>query len=415
MSFDPCREWLGIPAVDLVSAHAVLGVSPGETDPTVIAAAAQKRLQILRGISPGPFTKAHAALIVRVEEARDAMLATVPAATQRSSPPARVPPPLPSRPVLTEAGNVGPTLAAPVIVVGDRSRRRQRSVAGGGFAVIALIAAAAAAATAYVAWPRPGSGAARRVASREGAGGPQEASAAVPPPPTTAAASDEPAPSPPREPEPPRAATRVTPPPAEIPPQPRPVGANTQAATPAPAPQRGEVERLLRDAYAALQRHDHDAAAQMIQSAAKAAGDDGDLGTRVGRFDLLVDYARQFDGHLEKSLASANEGREYAIGDRMISIIEIGPETYAYKEAGRIHRGPRASMPKAFERAILRQWFDADGRAANHILLGVQLLLDEKPSLPAVRDEWETALAGEPATASILPLLDDPILASVEE
>ena len=101
--------------------------------------------------------------------------------------------------------------------------------------------------------------------------------------------------------------------------------------------------------------------------------------------------------------------------DRMISVVEIGPETYAYKEAGRIHRRPRASMPKAFERAIVRQWFDADGRAANHILLGVQLLLDEKPSLPAVRDEWETALAGESATASILPLLDDPILAGVEE
>ncbi|MGI9176502.1 MAG: hypothetical protein ACR2IT_01440 [Pirellulales bacterium] len=415
MSIDPCREWLGIPAVDLVSAHAVLGVFPGETDPAVIAAAAQERLRVLRGISPGPFSKAHAALIARVEEARDAMLATVPAAAQRSSPPARMPPPLPSRPILTEAGNEGPTLAAPAIVIRDRTRRPKRSVAGSGFAAIALIAAAAAAATAYVAWPGPGSGASRRVASRETAARPKEAGVAIPQPPSAAVASDRSAQPQPRAPEPPRETTRVTPPPAEMPPQPRPVEANPETVTPAPAPRIGEVERLLRDAYAALRSHDHDAAAQAIQAAAKAAGDDGDLGTRVGRWDLLVDYARQLTGQLEKAIASANQGREYEIGDRIVSIIEIGPETFSYKEAGRIRRVPRASMPKDIEQAVLRQWFDADGRAANHILLGVQLLLDEKPSLPAVRDEWETALAGEPATASILPLLDDPILASAEE
>ena len=170
------------------------------------------------------------------------------------------------------------------------------------------------------------------------------------------------------------------------------------------------VDRGLTTAYAALRRDDRSGVEQGIAVAEQASGDDADLSLRVARWQLLADYARQLAGYREQAVASANQGREYTIDERTIAIIEIGPEKYAYKEAGRIKRGPRASLPKAIPRAILRAWFEGDQRSANHIFLGIDRLLDDQPDLETVRQEWETALAGEPATASIMPLLDDPVI-----
>jgi len=76
MAFDPCREWLGIDAVDLGEPTRVLGLPLGCRDAAAIAAAAEARLEALRRVTPGPFAKAHAALVARVEEARDTLLAT---------------------------------------------------------------------------------------------------------------------------------------------------------------------------------------------------------------------------------------------------------------------------------------------------------------------------------------------------
>ena len=170
------------------------------------------------------------------------------------------------------------------------------------------------------------------------------------------------------------------------------------------------VDRGLTDAYAALRRGDRSGVEQGIAVAEQASGDDGDLSLRVARWKLLAGYARQLAGYREQAFNAANEGREYTIDERTIAIIEIGPEKFAYKEAGRIKRGPRASLPTAIQRAILRTWFEGDQRSANHIFLGVDRLLDNQPDLETVRQEWETALVGEPATASIMPLLDDPVI-----
>ena len=116
---------------------------------------------------------------------------------------------------------------------------------------------------------------------------------------------------------------------------------------------------------------------------------------------------------MARAIASANEGREYTIGDRTIAIIEIGPDGYAYKEAGTTRRGPRAGLPRVLERAILKAWYDGDPRPSNGIFVGVHRLLDEDVDLEKVRQEWQQAFLGEPATASIMPLLDDPVLAAV--
>ncbi len=172
------------------------------------------------------------------------------------------------------------------------------------------------------------------------------------------------------------------------------------------------VTRTITDAAKAFRSHDYAAAEKALEAAEESAGEEAEPAMRVERWRLLLDYARQLDDHVAKALASANQGREYTIGDRTIVIIEIGPQGYAYKEAGATRRGPRASLPRVVERAILKAWYDGDPRPSNGIFLGVHRLLDDDVDLDRVRQEWQQALAGEPATASIMPILDDPALAT---
>ena len=171
-----------------------------------------------------------------------------------------------------------------------------------------------------------------------------------------------------------------------------------------------DMDRRIVEAAKAFRSHDYDAASEALDEAESFVGDDADLATRVERWRLLLDYARQLNDHVAKAIASANQGREYTIGDRTIVIIEIGAKTYAYKESGVIKRGPRASLPRVVERAILKAWYDGDRRPANGIFVGVHHLLDDDVNLDKVRTAWQQALVGEPATASIMPLLDDPAL-----
>jgi len=204
-----------------------------------------------------------------------------------------------------------------------------------------------------------------------------------------------------------------TPEPAQ-PPEPTTVVAMDQAPPRAISPEAArvageEVSRQLQAAATALRAHDDQATAAAFDAAERAADGHADLSSRVDRWGLLLDYARQLDGHVADAIASANEGREYSVGDRTISIVEIGPSSFVFKEAGQMHRGKK--LPRVVERAILAAWFEGAPRPANHILLGVHRLLDDDADLARVRREWQTAAEGEPAVRSIMPLLDDPALA----
>ncbi len=100
--FDPCKQWLGIDAVDLSDPRRVLGLLPSESDPLAVLRAAAARLTLLQGIAPGPFDIARNALLKRVEEAREAVLAqiaTAPRAAMAVGPVLTMPRP-PSAPAL---------------------------------------------------------------------------------------------------------------------------------------------------------------------------------------------------------------------------------------------------------------------------------------------------------------------------
>jgi hypothetical protein len=292
--------------------------------------------------------------------------------------------------------------------------------------VILLLASAAVAIAAVVAWPTSRGRRADQAAARasEPIATPEPASpvppAAVTRPPAATVASAglaeaarpepvEEAAEPSRAPERRREPTAVAtaPPPA----------ADTAASAAESGRERADRERLataavdraLAAALAALRRSDGPAARESVDTASDAVGDDAALRSRVDRWRLLVDYAAQLDTHRRQASASAAKGREYEIGGRTIGIVELTPESYAYKAAGTIKRGPRTALPRPIERAILEAWFAGDGRAANHIFLGIDRLLEPRPDLAGVRREWDTALRGEPATAPLMPLLEDPL------
>jgi hypothetical protein len=182
-AFDPCRQWLGIDAVELGDPRRVIGVSPGESDPLAVLRAAEARLTLLRGLSAGPFELARNALIKRVEEAREAVLhqlATMPrdafsapitfnmppaptgypsAPAGVSAPPPPVPPAVPP-PVPAAPSWLPPTqLPAAVPATGFGGPRvspryRRQSSSGGLLALLAGLAVVAAALAISVLQPK---------------------------------------------------------------------------------------------------------------------------------------------------------------------------------------------------------------------------------------------------------------------
>jgi hypothetical protein len=306
---------------------------------------------------------------------------------------------------------------APVVIDTTRRPAKRRGRGGASAAAVSMLLAMTAVVAAFVAWPylqpslRPGKRTARKkqVAAVVDRGEPPRVSQ----PGREEKQQQEPQPvKDPLMSAPPDLAARDRAPDDGV-------MAATAAKTITPLPEADQADagvtedlvRMITDAAKAFRRHDFAAAEMALETAAESAGDEAEPATRVERWRLLLDYAKQLDDHVTKALASANQGREYTIGDRTIAIIEIGPQGYAYKEAGATRRGPRASLPRVVERAILKAWYDGDPRPSNGIFLGVHRLLDDDVDLDRVRQEWQQALAGEPATASIMPILDDPVLA----
>lgn len=323
-----------------------------------------------------------------------------------------VPPPVPPAvPPPPDDGLARGTSDGLPVVVRQPSRPR-RSGHGPLVAVVLLLAATALAIAAVVAWPTNRGRREERVAARttDPVAMPEPVAPPEPAPPEQPAPAAPVAAAPSRTPDRMQEAEVVgtEPPRADA-------AAALQAETDRERAERDRrataaVERALAATLAALRSGDLAAARQSADAADSAVGDDAALRDRTARWRLLVDYAAQLDTHRQQADASAAKGREYEIDGRIVGIVELTPETFAYKTAGRTKRGPRSALPRAIARAILADWFAGDGRAANHIFLGLDRLLEPRPDLAAVRGEWDTALRGEPATASLMPLLDDPLV-----
>jgi hypothetical protein len=152
--FDPCKQWLGIDAVQLGDARLVLGVAARESDPGIVNRAADARLKLLRAIAPGPFELARASLVKRVEEAQARVLAEIAAGAARAAvptvdgfamppPPGQLastmataaPPPMPV-PAPPPTFAAGPAMPPPV--PGQAGWGGQSETAGDGFGSIRI-------------------------------------------------------------------------------------------------------------------------------------------------------------------------------------------------------------------------------------------------------------------------------------
>jgi hypothetical protein len=468
MAFDPCREWLGIDAVDLADPCRVLGLGHGGQDAEAIGRAADARLEALSRVAPGPFAKAHAALIAKVEEARDFLLAQTFTAAAMSQSAAVAPAPLeppgvhvgsarwPGTPASSE---YVPATESPddeflaAQMVGRPTKRARRASSGAGGLLLTSLALLAAAAALIVVLMLGTERDARRVGLASGQSGPAKPGAAavtrpqspvVPPPaasPRPAAASPAAGPPPTAD----RPESAAEPPPGdgadgqlqqrmENEPSRRDAALATQQAAAAQAAeearrraelqaaeakQRAEQEQrqmqaafeaALADAYAALQRGEFDTADRAIAAAEKRVGDDVEAATRLERWRLLATYARDFVGHRDQAFAAANAaGSEYTVEGKTFAVIEITPDKFIYRLSGRTERVDRERAPQ-IEMAIVEAWFAADGRPANHLFLGAHWLCLDPPNRARAKAAWRIAGAGGEQVEPLVALLDDPVI-----
>jgi hypothetical protein len=216
----------------------------------------------------------------------------------------------------------------------------------------------------------------------------------------------------------PRPGTDDTPQPQPSPAQPEPfLPAPVQPSRPVPpgddaatARAAAAVDASLRKAFTQITGKDYAAATRTIQAARDQAGDDPDLHQRIDRWNLFNDYAKEFARHAADALKAANAGRDYALGKTRIAVIESTPTMLVYKQSGAVQRVPRERIPHDVLTAIVGTWVAADGRAANHIFLGIHHLAQPQPDVAAARREWQTATNGGESMAGMMPLLDDPII-----
>jgi hypothetical protein len=502
---------LGIDAVDLGDPSRVLGLPPDCRDAALIARAAEMRLESLGRVTPGPFAKAHAVLVTRVEEARDSLLAAV-FSGGVSAPPAQprptfTPPPPPAGASASRWAGVGDASTAaptgfpapsdevePMLGPSLRTpaaRGRSSSSGAGGLLLtsFALLAAAVAVLVFLMLRPDPFGG---QVAVKKPA-------STTPPPATNGAkpaggagATRLSQPATPRPPEMPTPAPAPVPPPAAPPPaatvdpsdrgaepgvprrperkvEQRPSGgemqeseaekpmlqqregerlrlekeeqarrdaemaeqkavaaareaeeprrktemaepAGTQEADQERARMQEALDKSLGDAFKALQRGEFDTADRTIKAAESHVGDDVEAATRIERWRLLATYAREFVGFREQAITAANAGREFQVDGKPFAVVEITPDMFIYKLAGKMERVPRERVDPRIELAVVEGWFEADGRAANHLFLGARWLCLDPPNPSRARAEWRIAGDGGEQVGPLNALLEDPVI-----
>jgi hypothetical protein len=453
-TFDPCKQWLGIDAVDLGDPRRVLGLPAGQLDSQTIIRAATNKLSLLQSVQPGAFAMAHAALIRRVTESRDALLAeSVASAPVRFSmpppppgvaamapppvPPAFTMPPVPPVPPVAPTVSTSPAVSAadePVIALRTRTVPNHRPKSAAGPVVMLAVAALSAVVAimgyqAYLQRLAPPKNKNREVATIERepeppVARPNEPDMADPPrsdDPVATPPTSRPRPAPPSEPEP---EPEPEPgPAATAAPDPKPAAA--EMTTPAPEPPKPppapptpsddesmrKVVALLQEAFRAMQRQDFQESTRALEAARKAAADEAML-ERVTSFEELGSCAEKFSEFREQALADLRPGMEYEVptakSARRIAIVEVNDDEIVYREAGRNDRWPRDKIPAAVLTHIVREWFD--GRPDNHLFLGAYFATKPEPDLANARAAWSTARDRGADAAGLLPLLEDPLL-----
>jgi hypothetical protein len=455
--FDPCRQWLGIDAVELVTPHRVLGVSPLEADSLVIVRAADQKIALLRSVEPGTLALARDALMTRVEQARDSMLAAASSARGGGFPASQPAPsvassvsafPVPGSPMEYGSREYGsssgyesaPTPAhgfpqAPVVIQPRRVQHRPRQSRVMPLAITAILLAVAGGLAYQLFRKLPDGSSEVAVVTPRKPTKPAPVSPPTPRPQLPDQPNPAPEPEPVNEPEPkpeldpdpetppepePEPEPKPNPEPEPEPePEPNPEPESNPEPSPAPEPEskgfterdRKKLDQRLTAAYAALRRHDFDEATEALADARTIAAADEPSAERVGRWNRLADYAQKFPDLRDKAFQASGDNEIELEGGRLIGIVEINDKQVVYRERGRTERVARDRLPDDILLAIMQQWFNGSAHPGNHVYLGVFHTLRKQPDLASARGEWQlAAFGGEQEGTALQPLLDDPVI-----
>lgn len=449
-TFDPSREWLGIDAVDLADPRRVLGLSSGPLDREAIIVAADARLARLRGLDPGPFTVARTALVKRVEESRDGLLASLPARpgssfapppppgalprpalpvpsgrqapaamNQRATP--QRPPPAPSAAITRPGPSAhGPTSAAPASTrSGPRTERSRRSP---WLFVLVLVAVTAAAGIAFrdrlmphgdrlVALAR---NQAEQIADVVTPSTGPTVPAATPRPPAETRPDEPPAPALESQPVSTPATSSKTP---ATPPAPASVPVPTLPSQPEPPPQAkparpvatdaAQIDDLLAGARRALAVEDFAQADDWLRQARDAVGD-GPGSERVAGWEQLAAHARAFARFRAEAIPKG-AGHDFDVGRDRISVVEVNDRMFIFRHEGQNIRLPIDKVPEAIAMTMTKTWLSRGGHAANHLFIGARYLTRSEPDPAAARTAWQAADRGGEDVSLLMPLLQDPL------
>ena len=528
--FDPCKQWLGIDAVDLEDPRRVLGVAQTESDPLAVIRAAGIRLSLLRGISPGPFEIARNALIKRVEEAREALLLRLAAhPTTPAINPSAVPssplvpacpsvppaPPVPSFPAVpsfaavgdqsqyqqpqyqqpqyqqpqfqqpqfqvgsptapegTPPSGLGPPESQPFLAAPRKLRHRNEESSGTGVVLAALAGLGILAVALLInlltqsdSNPNPKTNPSQNVRTVEVARKPEEKEKNRPrvpsqrpnkspnnPAPFDADASLDTTPDttsdravststlpggkPPQSPPPkakPPAAKPLTAPVTTAVPPPNPPSKPVPLPVPVPVPvpkqpdvtmppeteppeaepvakesteQQQNLEELLAAAFGAMGKRDRGLVEAKL-TAAETLAASAQSKKRIAGWKLLDHYASGFIDYRNDSLKTIASGDEYDVGDKKIAVVEITPDVFIFRAAGKNRSVSYDKIPSPILVAIVTKWFDQ--KPGNNLFIAAYYLTQPEPNLEKARDYLEKAQSGGVDASQLLALLDDSVI-----
>ena len=518
--FDPCKQWLGIDAVDLEDPRRVLGVAQTESDPLAVIRAAGIRLSLLRGISPGPFEIARNALIKRVEEAREALLLRLAAhPTTPAINPSAVPssplvpacpsvppaPPVPSFPAVpsfaavgdqpqyqqpqyqqpqypvgsptapegTPPSGLGPPESQPFLAAPRKLRHRNEESSGTGVVLAALAGLGILAVALLInlltqsdSNPNPKTNPSQNVRTVEVARKPEEKEKNRPrvpsqrpnkspnnPAPFDADASldttpdttsdravststlpgGKPPQSPPPKAKPPAAKPLTAPVTTAVPPR-NPPSKPVPIPVPVPVPvpkqpdvtmppeteppeaepvakesteQQQNLEELLAAAFGAMGKRDRGLVEAKL-TAAETLAASAQSKKRIAGWKLLDHYASGFIDYRNDSLKTIASGDEYDVGDKKIAVVEITPDVFIFRAAGKNRSVSYDKIPSPILVAIVTKWFDQ--KPGNNLFIAAYYLTQPEPNLEKARDYLEKAQSGGVDASQLLALLDDSVI-----
>ena len=435
-AFDPYVQWLGRQGGQRPSNHyELLGIGLFQSDPAVVARAADTLTARIRGIRPGPHVAEWQRLLDAVAGAKsclmdpaakaayDALLRGDGGRPGPSSPPIQGTAPAAATPVPPQASPVVSHDVLPGSFPDPAAHRRRSTNAKPSTAQMAVygltvVFLAMAATFGYMLYQRRGTGSDRQAIS--GAEG-----KAVPAQP--AGSTERPGPSGPAQRKKAPLTTVEGPRPAAksksrkaseakattgghaqtgpnlVPPDGQAARQKTAANVPPVDERRQKAWReAVADLRFSMSEHDVVGAQKHLQ-AALANAQTPDERAQVNRLDTLLGHLEEFWKGMSRIVARLESAEVIPVGDSYVAIVEVSPEKLTIKVEGQLRTYQIDRMPPRLVQALAEAGFGDD--PATKVIVGTYFLVDPEADRARARQLWQEAARGGIDVKDIAPEL----------